>query len=124
LEPNAFESPQALLSQTLISTFHNHMSWEEWLNLQGVQLDRNPVNRLQLDPSYLAIQAAAGGLGIVLESSILVQRELRSGALVAPFPHLVRPGLGYWIFTPSTKRLSATVRNVIDWLMAGAGSDK
>jgi LysR family glycine cleavage system transcriptional activator len=124
LEPNAFESPQALLSQTLISTFHNHMSWEEWLNLQGVQIDRNPVNRLQLDPSYLAIQAAAGGLGIVLESSILVQRELSSGALVAPFPHLVRPGLGYWIFTPSTKRLSATVGNVIDWLMAGAGSDK
>lgn len=110
-------SPQSLLSQTLISTFHNHMSWEEWLNLQGVQLDRNPVNRIQLDPSYLAIQAASDGLGVVLESSLLVEREMGAGKLVAPFPHLERPGLGYWIFTPSTKRSSAAVDAVVAWLM-------
>ncbi len=39
---------------------HNHMSWEEWLNLQGVQLDRNPVNRLQLGP---VLPSYTGGCG-------------------------------------------------------------
>jgi LysR family glycine cleavage system transcriptional activator len=117
---NSLETPHALLGQTLISTFHNHMSWEEWLNVQGVQLDRHPLNRIQLDPSYLAIQAAADGLGIVLESSILVERQVRAGTLTAPFPHLDRPGLSYWIFTPSTKRPNATVDAVIEWLMNAA----
>ncbi|HEY0124203.1 MAG TPA: LysR family transcriptional regulator [Rhizobium sp.] len=109
------ESPHSLLSKTLISTFHNHLSWEEWLNLQGVQLDKNPVNKIQLDPSHLAIRAAVDGLGFVLESSILVERDLNAGTLVAPFPHLERPGLGYWIFTPSTKRSRSTIDAVVDW---------
>ena len=33
----------------------------------------------------MAIEAAVSGLGVVLESEILVEQELRDGLLIAPF---------------------------------------
>lgn len=108
-------SPQALMKETLVSTSQNHISWEEWMNLQGVDLYETPANKLQLDPSHLAIEAAVKGLGIILESSVLVEHQLSVGKLVAPLPRLSRPGLSYWIFTPSTKRPRSIVDDVVTW---------
>jgi LysR family glycine cleavage system transcriptional activator len=116
LEQHAMESADQLLQHTLLSTTRNAVTWEEWLNWQGIDLDENPVYTLQLDPSHLAIEAAVSGMGIILESSVLVQRQLAIGSLVAPFPHLSRPGLSYWLFTPSPRKAPSAVDVVIRWL--------
>jgi len=116
LEEQQLDSPQSLLKQTLISTFHNQLSWEEWLNIQGIHLDKTPINKIQLDPSHLAIGAAVEGLGIILESNVLVGRELSAGSLVPLLPDLGRLGLGYWIFTPSVQRSRSKIDAVVDWL--------
>jgi LysR family glycine cleavage system transcriptional activator len=120
LEQGALESPDQLLQHTLLSTSRNAVTWEEWLNWQGIDIDKNPVNTLQLDPSHLAIEAAVDGMGVILESSLLVERHLGTGKLVAPFPDLRRPGLSYWLFAPSQRKAASAVDVVIEWLQASA----
>jgi LysR family glycine cleavage system transcriptional activator len=116
LGQGAIESPDQLLRHTLLSTSQNAVTWEEWLDWQGIDLDKSPVATLQLDPSHLAIEAAVSGLGIILESSVLVQSHLVSGKLVAPCPELSRPGLAYWLFTSSPRKAGSAVDVVIEWL--------
>ncbi|MHB8530659.1 MAG: LysR family transcriptional regulator [Caulobacteraceae bacterium] len=116
LAQRVLDAPEQLLRQTLISTSLNAMSWDEWLNSQGVDLNGPYISILQLDPSHLAIEAAVSGAGIILESSALVRGELSAGTLVSPFPHLGRAGLSYWIYTPQARRVRQTVEAVIGWL--------
>jgi LysR family glycine cleavage system transcriptional activator len=118
----AMEAPDQLLQHSLLSTSQNAVTWEEWLNWQGIDLDKNPVDTLQLDPSHLAIEAAASGMGVILESSVLVQQHLAVGKLVAPFPDLSRPGLSYWLFAPSQRKAASAVDAVIEWLQESSRS--
>lgn len=117
---HAMDSADQLLQHTLISTSRNAVTWEEWLNWQGIDLDVNPVDSLQLDPSHLAIEAAVSGMGFILESNVLVQRQLSIGNLVAPFPHLSRPGMSYWLFTAALRKVPSAVDAVIEWLRESA----
>lgn len=114
----AIGSPDQLLEHTLLSTFQNAVTWEEWFNRQGIDLDRNST--LQLDPSHLAVEAAVRGMGFILESSILVERELAAGRLVAPFPDLSLPGLSYWLFAPTRRKAASAVDAVVAWLQASS----
>jgi len=116
----ALDCADQLLQHTLISTSRNAVTWEEWLNWQGIDLDENAVHTLQLDPSHLAIEAAVSGMGFILESNVLVQRQLAIGNLVAPFPHLTRPGLSYWLFAPALRKAPSAVDAVIEWLREAA----
>ena len=120
LTEGAITTPDQLLEHRLVSTSQNAVTWDEWLNWQGIDLDRSPISALQLDPSHLAIEAAVSGLGIILESSILVERQVAIGNLVAPFPSLSQPGLSYWLFAPSHRQTSSAVESVIAWLQGSA----
>ena len=117
---HALDRADQLLQHTLINTSRNAVAWEEWLNWQGIDLDENPVDSLQLDPSHLAIEAAVSGMGFILESNVLVQRQLSIGNLVAPFPHLSRPGLSYWLFAPALRKAPSAVDAVMEWLRQSA----
>jgi LysR family glycine cleavage system transcriptional activator len=55
-------------------------------------------------------------VGIILDSSVLVAQEVADGSLIAPFPHLSRPGVGYWMYTPSAHSLRPSVMAVREWL--------
>src|SRR3546814_17312844 len=80
-------------------------SWDEWLNLQGVDVEDNQICSVQMDPSHLAIRAARNGVGVILESSVLVAKEVSDGTLTPLFPHLRPPGVVYWTYTPSAHTL-------------------
>jgi LysR family glycine cleavage system transcriptional activator len=116
LERHDIRKPEDLRRPMLIRTALNIVSWDEWLTLQGVELDDNSVGTIQMDPSHLAIKAASEGMGIILDSSALVAQEVADGTLVAPFPHLSRPGAGYWMYTPSAHSLRPSVMAVREWL--------
>lgn len=122
LRGRMLNSPHDLLREILVSTFQNSISWEEWLDLQGIDLHATPVDTIQLDPSHLAIEAAAKGVGFILESSILVQHEMSVGKLVSPFPSLSRPGLSYWILTPPAKSARSTIDAVVAWFKEKAAT--
>ncbi len=75
--------PADLLRGTLIHST-NVLSWEAYLRRFGVVAAA--PRELWFDRSSLALDAARGGLGIVLESDVLAGAELRGGDLVAPLP--------------------------------------
>lgn len=69
---------------TLIHSEVNLYSWREWQRDHPdvtLKLDRGP----RFDRSFMAISAAVDGLGLGLESRLLVERELQEGRLVLPF---------------------------------------
>jgi LysR family glycine cleavage system transcriptional activator len=116
LASRKIDSIHQILEHTLISTSRNAVTWEEWLNWQDIDVDETPARTLQLDPSHLAIEAGVNGLGLILESSVLVQRQLAIGDLVAPFPNLVRPGLSYWLLTAPLRKAPSAADAVTEWL--------
>lgn len=77
-------TPEDLRRVPIIHSEVNLLSWRDWLELvgvEGVDLSRG----LRFDRSFMSISAAADGLGVCLESRLLVQKEIESGRLVIPF---------------------------------------
>lgn len=113
-------APRDLLALPLIVTRDNRVSWEGWFRRQGVALDDGFARTLQLDPSHVAIEAAAKGLGVVLESDALAEDAVRGGRLVAPFPGLGLSWTAYWLdIAPGAVR-RASVAAVRAWLLDSA----
>jgi LysR family transcriptional regulator, glycine cleavage system transcriptional activator len=80
----AIRKPADLQRRPLIHSEVNLYGWRDWLREHpGVALDleRGP----RFDRSFMAISAAVDGLGVALESALLVERELDAGRLVLPF---------------------------------------
>ena len=59
---------------------------------------------LRFDRSFLAIAAAVDGLGVVLESKLLAEREIASGKLVCPLVNSTSEihYIGHYLVFPST----------------------
>lgn len=76
-------TPDDFRHHTLIHSEVCLVSWRDWMRQhRKVQLDilRGP----RFDRSFMAISAAVDGMGVCLESLLLVQRELETGKLIAP----------------------------------------
>lgn len=87
-----------LSDATLIHSEINLYTWRDWQrDHPGVKLhlDRGP----RFDRTFMAISAAADGLGVALESRLMIEREVDSARLVLPFgiegPRLVCHRLTY-----------------------------
>ena len=65
----------------------------------------------------MAIDAAADGLGLALESTLMMWRELRDGTLVCPVRQPPAVALTtQWIVCPTDHLRRAKVRQFVDWL--------
>lgn len=69
---------------TLIDSSINQMTWNKWFELN--KLTQNNRSRLAFDRAALSISAAVDGLGVVLESRRLAERELAKGELIEVGP--------------------------------------
>jgi LysR family glycine cleavage system transcriptional activator len=67
----------------LIHSEVNLYSWRDWQR-DHPSVALNLERGLRFDRSFMSISAAIDGLGVCLESRLLVERELASGALVMP----------------------------------------
>lgn len=82
--PHPIRAPEDLGHHTLIHSEVCLVGWRDWMRQhRRVRLDI--ARGLRFDRSFMAISAAVDGLGVCLESLLLVQRELETGRLVAPF---------------------------------------
>lgn len=76
--------PRQLTERTLIHSEVNLYSWRDWQRDHpgvALELERGP----RFDRSFMAISAAVDGVGVALESRLLIERELDARALVLPF---------------------------------------
>ena len=89
-------------------------AWSEWAQCYDPQM-----GGLTLDEGfphfYLLIQAARCGLGIANVPSMLVQDDLNSGTLVAPFGFVQGPNrLTIWVASHLAER--SETKRLVDWL--------
>ena len=71
---------QDLVDHTLIESDNKQVRWDAWFAANG--LSPPQPHGMRFDRSFLAISAAANGLGIALESTRLAEREIAGGLLV------------------------------------------
>ena len=109
-------TPADLFKQPLIQSDTKLVRWPHWFDKNG--LAAPVMASLRFDRSFLALTGAADGLGVALESTLLAERELASGRLVAPLAGRsedVRYTGHHLVFPPSTQR-RAPLRIFARWL--------
>lgn len=107
-----------LPSYRLIHSVKSQMQWARWFAAAGVAASGR-WQRVLFDRSHMAIDAAVNGIGIALESDLMMWRELRDGALVCP---LGRPPpasrVTQWLVCPHERLRQRQVRSFLDWVRA------
>lgn len=112
------QSPQDLLRHTLIRSSVKATNWERWFEANGVAVSSVPGMRF--DRSFMAISAAADGLGICLDSARLAAREIASGRLVAPLAGKAHDlfETGHYLVYPRRNATRPPVKLFTRWLLA------
>ena len=114
--PHPLASLDALRHHRLIRHSTRPSSWEHWFRSVGLRLDE-----VQWGPSlehfFMIIEATIAGLGISLLPTYLVEDDIRSGKLVAPFPvRIAGPG-AYYLVTSAAKSELPRVKFFRKWLL-------
>jgi len=117
-------SARDVLGFRLIHSVKSQAQWPRWLTLARVAPEER-WQRVLFDRSHMAIDAAARGMGIALESTLMMQRELADGLLVCPVrdPPDVRI-VTQWIACPRESLRHKKVRLFLDWLRTECGSGR
>ncbi len=120
--PHPLSRRENLAHHTLIH-LDNREDWLKWLNAAGVgglDLSKGAV----FNQASLALDAAAGGQGVVLGRSALAASDLLAGRLVRPFGPSLPVGYAYYIVCPKPTAERPKIRAFRDWLIAEAKSDE
>lgn len=102
----------------LIHSVKSQVQWPYWFSMSKVT-PPNQIRRVLFDRSHMAIDAAADGIGLALESSLMMWRELREGSLICPVrkpPKISQTT--QWIVCPVDHLRKNKVSLFIDWLRA------
>jgi DNA-binding transcriptional LysR family regulator len=123
LAANANLLEPADLAKTTLIHSSNGLTWGEYLRHVGLS-DFRARKELWLDRSIMAIEAAAKGLGVVLESEILASEELQDGRLVAPFsdPAFSVEVTSYYLVKPTGFKSGTQVAAFEAWLRSELAS--
>ncbi|WP_367348533.1 LysR substrate-binding domain-containing protein [Sphingobium yanoikuyae] len=114
----SIKKPADVLNHTLIRSTLKSSSWEEWLRANHIAAPATAGMRF--DRSFMAINAAADGLGICLDSTRLAERELKSGRLVEPLAGIAENAddAGHYLVFPQRNADRPAVAAFSAWLSA------
>lgn len=107
--------PADLGTQALLHD-RDYNDWKRWHELHPeVALD--PERGHIVSDSNVLAQLVIEGYGVALCVMALIERPLRTGELVVPFPNMVmRHSLAYYLLTRKQRTLSNTAQEFIRWL--------
>ncbi|GAA0564366.1 LysR family transcriptional regulator [Halomonas salifodinae] len=106
-------TPDILPNLPLLHTQSRERAWSLWLSAQGLDTTRIRRDQAFEHLNYL-LEAALAGLGVAIAPAYLVEEDLRTGRLIAPWGFIETPArLGLWLppGAPGT-----AVGQLIDWL--------
>jgi len=95
----------------------NYQSWSSWVRSANFS-NSDPNRGTIIDDTNVLVQAAIGGQGVAMGSSLLVSEHLRSGRLVRLFDHILRPEEGYYVICPKAHLECQNVRLFKNWLLS------
>jgi LysR family glycine cleavage system transcriptional activator len=100
---------------TLLHSLARPQTWHEWLAGAG-HPDIKATKGLRFETSVMALDAAVSGMGLAVGIRMLVEEELRSGILVAPFEHVHVSERRYYVVWPKGGVQRAAFAAFLDWL--------
>ena len=105
-----------LLQHRLIHSVKAQVQWKSWFAHQGIANDV-PMKRLYFDRSHMVVDAAVLGMGIALESNLMMEQELKDGRLVVAVaqPPAMRIST-QWIVCPYTHLRRDRVQRFLEWI--------
>ena len=108
--------PSDLLGLPLIESEHKRVRWNAWFAANDLAPPSPHGSRF--DRSFMAIAAAVDGLGVTLESTLIAERELARGQLVAPLAGLARDVhyVGHFLVFPPQAKPRRAVRMFASWV--------
>jgi len=108
--------PSDLPGRRLIHSVKSQAQWTRWFALAGAEAP-GAWRKVLFDRSHMAIDAAAGGMGVALESTLMTERETACGALVRPVRDAPESRLvTQWVVCPRDHLRQRKVRLFLDWL--------
>ncbi len=110
---------EQLGAQRLIHSVKSQVKWAAWFAAAGTPMPA--CRRVLFDRSHMAVDAAIAGMGIALESTLMLGTALRDGRLVCPVtapPEIRRTT--QWLVCPPDRLRHRRVRAFADWLRAEA----
>lgn len=95
-------------------------AWPEWLKLAGVK-NFSAGDGARFEHIYFMLEAAASGLGVAIGPYPIVESDLNSGRLVAPFGFLPS-GRSYHVLRAKNAPNAAKAAAFASWLVAEASA--
>ena len=89
-------APADLARTTWLTATMRPDDWQRWLAKAGL-IGLSPARWVTFDHTNLALGAAMDGLGVAIAPAFLIEGELRTNRLIAPFPELMAPDDGYYV---------------------------
>ncbi|MBX9589937.1 MAG: transcriptional regulator GcvA [Hyphomonadaceae bacterium] len=119
LAANRLARASDLKRHTLLHTQTRARAWRDWIEANGVEgVDASAG--LRFEHSYFSLEAAAGGLGVAVGSLPLVEADLRSGRLVAPFG-FAASGQHYCLLTARQDGDIGKIQAFRQWILGAPG---
>jgi DNA-binding transcriptional LysR family regulator len=115
---------QDLYAMPLIQSTGQSVQWGGWFAANDLVAPHDFA--LAFDRSALAIAAAVDGLGVVLESSLLTERERAAGKLVAPLRGCSASVMyvGHYLVYPKRQHQHAALTQFRRWLLDELAPDR
>lgn len=113
---HAITNPLELLDHRILQHMTRPDTWAIWLQSLGIDLPRRIIG-----PTFhqfeMLIDAVRGGHGIAIVPRILVDRELKSGALIKVHEHELTPPSAYYLLTPTVKVGIQKIERIRKWFL-------
>lgn len=106
-----------VLNYPLLHTNSNTNAWNIWLDRSRLHSAHKSSERY-FDSLNLMIEAAVSGLGIAIAPQILVEKEILSGRIMAPFGFIYCDYNFYAVVRKNSA--NSEVMNIVNWLQCDA----
>jgi LysR family glycine cleavage system transcriptional activator len=110
----SLETSHDLTRARLLHSMARPHDWATWIKATEAKLD--PTPGIRFENSALAYEAAAMDIGVAIAIKVFVQRQLQSGAMVAPFSQSHLTDEGYYLTWPKNVKPSPTLLRFLEWI--------
>jgi LysR family glycine cleavage system transcriptional activator len=124
---NALKKPEDLSGRMLLHddamdlVAHGN-AWQKWLEAAGAAEHVDAAHGPHFSSNILSLEAASQKLGVALALRPLVNDDIASGRLVAPFDIEVKPIGSYYLVCPEVIAERPAVATFRKWLLEKAGN--
>jgi LysR family glycine cleavage system transcriptional activator len=121
LDKYQIDDPRDLLAVPLLHLKSRPDAWKRWFRANDIAIGET-IAGLYFDHFFLSLQAAINGLGAAIGPFALVQDDLESRRLIAPFPERTLVGPGFHVLYRTSTLKDRAGRLFLDWLVGHAGN--